>query len=154
MGVSGSGKTSVGKLLAKELAVVFIDADDHHPPANIEKMSQGIPLVDTDREPWLDRIHEIAVDHIKDGCVIACSALKKVYRERLVQFIEPETVWIYLKGNYDLILERMNNREGHFMKAKMLKSQFEVLEEPKQAIDIDISDSPKSIVQKIIPQLK
>ena len=78
MGVSGSGKTSIGRLLANELSVPFIDADDHHPPSNIEKMSQGIPLVDSDRETWLDKLHEIAVDHISSGCVIACSALKDI----------------------------------------------------------------------------
>ena len=153
MGVSGSGKTSVGQLLANELSIPFIDADDHHPPSNIKKMSEGIPLKDKDREPWLDRLHEIAVEHISSGCVIACSALKEIYRKRLSQSIEPSVSWIYLKGSYDLIFERMNNRAGHFMGAEMLKSQFETLEEPQNAIIIDIAGSPKVIIKNIKPHL-
>lgn len=149
IGVSGSGKTSVGQLLANELSVPFIDADDHHPLSNIEKMTQGIPLNDSDRVPWLDVLHEIAVKHLNAGCVIACSALKETYRKRLSQSIESSILWVYLKGSYDLIFERMNSREGHFMEAKMLKSQFDTLEEPTNAINIDISNSPKIIVQKI-----
>ena len=149
MGVSGSGKTSVGRLLANELSVPFIDADDHHPPSNIEKMSQGTPLTDSDREPWLDRLHEIALDHINSGCIIACSALKEVYRRRLIHSIESNVLWVYLKGSYDLIFERMKNREDHFMDAKMLRSQFETLEEPENAINIDIADTMEGIVQKI-----
>ena len=149
MGVSGSGKTSVGRLLANELSVPFIYSDDHHPPANIEKMSQGTPLTDSDREPWLDRLHEIALDHINSGCIIACSALKEVYRRRLIHSIESNVLWVYLKGSYDLIFERMKNREDHFMDAKMLRSQFEALEEPENAINIDIADTMEGIVQKI-----
>lgn len=151
MGVSGSGKTSIGRLLAKELSVPFIDADDHHPPSNIEKMSQGIPLEDSDREPWLDILHEIAVKHLDgdSGCVIACSALKEVYRKRLSESIEANSLWVYLKGTYEQIFERMKKREGHFMGAEMLKSQFETLEEPRNAIHIDISDSLEKIVRVI-----
>lgn len=149
MGVSGSGKTSVGQLLANELSIPFIDADDHHPPANIEKMTQGIPLVDSDREPWLDRLHEIAVDHLSSGCVIGCSALKAVYRKRLSRSIESDTAWVYLKGSYDQIFQRMQNRTDHFMDAKMLKSQFETLEEPANAIIMDIGDSVEVIVGKV-----
>jgi carbohydrate kinase (thermoresistant glucokinase family) len=154
MGVSGSGKTSVGRLLANELSVPFIDADDHHPPSNIEKMSQEIPLIDSDRKPQLDQLNEIAVDHVSYGCVIVCSALKAVYRKRLVQSIESNVLWVYLKGSYDLIFERIKNREDHFMGAEMLKSQFEILEEPENAINIDIADSPEVIVQKIKSHLK
>ena len=150
MGVSGSGKTSVGQLLAKKLAVPFFDADDHHPPSNIEKMSVGIPLNDDDRKPWLDNLHKIAVTHVDSGCVITCSALKAVYRKRLIQSIESNVVWVYLKGNYDLIFERMKKRANHFMSAEMLKSQFETLEEPKNSINIDIEDSLEVIVQKIL----
>lgn len=149
MGVSGSGKSSVGQLLAHELAVPFIDADDHHPPSNIQKMSEGIPLNDEDRAPWLDILHGIAVEHIGSGCVIACSALKEIYRKQLNKSIETNILWVYLKGSYDLIFKRMNSREGHFMSAEMLKSQFDALEAPKNALDIDISHSPKTIVHKI-----
>lgn len=154
MGVSGSGKTSIGQLLANELAVPFMDADDHHPPANIEKMSQGSPLNDEDRKPWLDKLHELAVAHLDHGCVITCSALKEIYRNQLSQNIAPHIQWIYLKGTYDLIFERMKARSNHFMDAAMLKSQFETLEEPKNAIEIDIVSSPKIIIQRIKSQLE
>lgn len=154
MGVSGSGKTSIGQLLANDLSIPFIDADDHHPPSNIEKMSRGIPLEDSDRAPWLDILHGIAVKHLNTGCVIACSALKEIYRRRLSQSIESSILWVYLKGSYELIFERMNSREGHFMGAKMLKSQFDTLEEPQNAIDINITNRPKVIVQQIKAQLK
>ncbi len=154
MGVSGSGKSSVGQLLANELSVPFIDADDHHPLANIEKMSQGIPLNDHDRKPWLDQLHEIAVDHLNSGCVIACSALKEDYRKRLTQSIASHVLWIYLKGSYEQIFERMKNRKDHFMAAEMLRSQFETLEEPQNAINIGIADSLDIIVHKIKSHLE
>lgn len=153
MGVSGCGKTSVGRLLANDLSIPFIDADDHHPASNIEKMSKGIPLNDNDRKPWLDRLNEIAKDHIGSGCVIACSALKEIYRKRLAQSIESNVRWIYLQGSYDQIFERMTNRHDHFMGSGMLKSQFETLEEPENAINVDIGDSPEDIVQNIKLQL-
>lgn len=154
MGVSGSGKTSVGQLLAKELAIPFFDADDHHPPSNIEKMSRGIPLNDEDRKPWLNNLHQIAVEHISSGCVITCSALKEIYRKRMNQSIESNVLWVYLKGSYDLIFERMKKRKNHFMNTKMLKSQFETLEEPTDAINIDIADSLEVIVQKVKENIK
>ncbi|MDY0101887.1 MAG: gluconokinase [Lentimicrobium sp.] len=149
MGVSGSGKTSIGRMIAHKLSVPFIDGDDHHPPSNIDKMSRGIPLVDSDRLPWLDKLNEIAVNHVGSGCVIACSALKNAYRMRLIRSIETDALWVYLKGSYDQIFERMQNRENHFMGAEMLKSQFETLEEPKDAITINIADSQELIVEKI-----
>ena len=149
IGVSGSGKTTVGRMLATELSVPFIDADDHHPVSNIEKMSRGIPLDDADREPWLDSLNYLAQEHIGSGCVIACSALKEDYRRRLARSIGQHVQWVYLKGSYDQIFERMQNREGHFMEAAMLKSQFDALEEPKYAIGVDIVDSPERIVQLI-----
>ena len=153
MGVSGSGKTTIGQLLAEELAVSFIDADDYHPNANIEKMANGIPLNDSDRFPWLSRLNQIAKDNMTTGCVIACSALKANYRIRLADSIESNIVWIYLKGNYEQIYKRMQNRQDHFMGADMLKSQFEALEEPDHAINIDIEDSLEQIVQKIKTEL-
>ncbi len=153
MGVSGAGKTSIGQLLAKNLHVDFIDADDHHPTSNIEKMSAGIPLTDEDRLPWLDNLHQIAKNHLNIGGVITCSALKEKYRDRLSRSIQDEIVWIYLKGSYDLIYKRMQNRNHHFMDAAMLKSQFETLEEPKDAIEIDIVDAPEIIVEKIINEI-
>ncbi|MEP1032639.1 gluconokinase [Ekhidna sp.] len=154
MGVSGVGKTSVGRQLASELSMTFIDADDYHPPANIEKMRQAIPLNDIDRQPWLGKLNELAKNHIKSGCVMACSALKQAYRSQLIQSIETEVTWVYLKGDYDQILDRMKNRKDHFMDSVMLKSQFEALEEPENAIKIDIKESIDGIVQKIKSQLK
>jgi 6-phosphogluconate dehydrogenase len=154
LGVSGSGKTSVGRLLASKLSIPFIDADDHHPASNIKKMSQGHPLTDTDRYPWLDRLHEIAEEHIESGCVIACSALKQEYRNRLEKNIESSVSWVYLKGGFQQIYKRLENREGHFMSAGMLQSQFDTLEEPEDAINIDIADSPEIITKNIIAELK
>jgi carbohydrate kinase (thermoresistant glucokinase family) len=150
MGVSGSGKTVLGHLLAKELSVPFIDADDHHPASNIEKMSLGAPLNDQDRMPWLEQLNQIAIKHLGTGGVIACSALKKDYRRRLTDGISSTDVqWVYLQGTYEQISLRMKNRQGHFMKPVMLRSQFEALEEPDDALTINISDTPEDIIKSI-----
>lgn len=154
MGVSGSGKSTIGKSLANELGIVFIDADDHHPQNNIDKMSSGIPLTDMDRSPWLAILNQIAKDHIEKGCVIACSALKQKYRDQLTESISEKSRWIYLKGDYDLIYNRMKNREGHYMNPEMLKSQFNDLEEPKNVLVLDIENKTQIILKKIIKQLK
>ncbi len=149
MGVSGCGKSLIGQQLAKELDIPFVDADDHHPEANIEKMSQGIPLNDEDRIPWLNELNRIAKVQYSQGCVIACSALKEEYRLRLMNSIESQAVWVYLKGSYDQIFERMNRRENHFMGSIMLQSQFDTLEEPDNAITISVKDSPEAIVGQL-----
>jgi len=149
MGVSGSGKSSIGQLLAEELFIPFIDADDYHPKSNVEKMSQGIPLNDTDRIPWLNALNLVAIDNVHNGCVIACSALKKDYRSRLGQSIESNILKVYLKGSFDVIYDRMQNRKEHFMGAEMLKSQYDTLEEPEDALVISIVDTPQVIIQKI-----
>ena len=149
MGVAGSGKTLIGSTLAEALNWHFADADEFHPPANIQKMSQGMPLTDADREPWLRAMREAIDGWIKSGqsAVLACSALKQRYRDRLAA--GPEVKIVYLKGDPDLIYGRVSQRQGHYMKAQMLDSQFADLEEPADAIIIDVSHSPDQIVSEI-----
>jgi gluconokinase len=149
MGVVGSGKTTVGTLLAGQLGWQFADADDFHPPANKNKIHRGIPLTDADREPWLaslaKQISEWNAARI--NAVLACSALKESYRRQL-QAAGP-VVFVYLKGTPELIGERLRQRHGHFADGKILTSQFEDLEEPADAIVVDISPSPDEIVNEI-----
>ena len=149
IGVSGSGKTSIGQMLAKTINYKFFDADDFHTKSNIEKMSNGIPLTDEDRLPWLNSLNKIAKLNEANGCVITCSALKQNYRNILANALQNNVSWIYLKGSYQLIYERMQKRANHFMDAKMLKSQFDALEEPANAIEIDIAQTPQKIVENI-----
>jgi carbohydrate kinase (thermoresistant glucokinase family) len=138
MGVSGSGKTTVGRALAERIHATFYDADTYHPPSNIEKMSKGIPLNDDDRQPWLEDLSTLLQKSHQSGqsAVLACSALKQSYRDDLNN-CGAKPIWIYLRGSYDHILERMINRPGHFMKPEMLSSQFQILEEPADALVID-----------------
>lgn len=150
MGVSGSGKTTVGRLLAEKLHIPFLDGDDFHPKANIEKMEAGIPLTDSDRFGWLQILHDQAIKHLDTGAVIACSALKKSYRDILKAGIGQKTTVIYLKGSYAEIADRMRHRHGHFMPTALLQSQFDDLEEPIHAFTLDISDTPENLVQAII----
>lgn len=154
MGVSGSGKTSVGKALAARLGWDFFDADDFHPPENIAKMAGGIPLTDSDRAPWLDALHELISSRLKadSPAVLACSALKERYRQRLLEGNEGVQI-VYLKGSYDLIWSRMEKRTGHYMKPHMLKSQFEALEEPADALTVAVSMPFEDIVKEIVTHL-
>jgi gluconokinase len=152
MGVSGCGKSFIGDRLAQALGGVFADADDFHPSANIEKMANGIPLTDTDRWPWLDVLREQIVSHrSRTACyVLACSALKQRYRDRLRGEDLPEIlIFVYLKGSKELILQRMEQRD-HFMPPALLDSQFNTLEEPREAIAVDIELSPDDIVRMIL----
>ncbi|MGK7941001.1 MAG: gluconokinase [Crocosphaera sp.] len=153
MGVSGSGKTTIGKALSQELGYIFYDADDFHPPENIAKMSKGIPLNDGDRLPWLLAIKSVIEEHQKqqENAVITCSALKQSYRDLLEEKIT-NIIWIYLKGSYATIVKRLQQRSKHFMKDNMLMSQFKTLEEPKKAIIIDINLSVEEILKEIIHQ--
>jgi gluconokinase len=154
MGVAGSGKTLIGGMLAKTLNWTFADADRFHPAANIQKMSQGMPLTDADREPWLHAMRQAIAGWIQSGenAVLACSALKQRYREQLT--VGPELKIVYLKGDPDLIHDRLAHRQAHFMKAEMLASQFADLEEPADAMVVDISRPPDQIVSEIQRRLR
>ena len=149
MGVVGAGKTTVGKLLAEELGWQFADADDFHPNSNVEKIRNGIPLTDDDREPWLDLMRSAILDWVsrKQNVVLACSALKRTYREKL--YVAPEVRFVYLKGTQALIAERLRARHGHFAGESILASQLADLEEPQAALVLDITETPPQIVENI-----
>ncbi|GFE68014.1 gluconokinase [Chroococcus sp. FPU101] len=147
MGVSGSGKSTIGQLLSQKLGWPFYDGDDFHPRENIAKMRQGIPLTDEDRRSWLSTLRSLIEQN--QNAIIACSSLKESYRDYL-EGERTDIVWIYLKGSYEEILERMQHRQGHFMQPQMLRSQFATLEEPKNALVIDISLLPEEIIDRIV----
>lgn len=152
MGVVGSGKTTVGRLLAERLGWRFADADDFHPASNVEKIRQGTPLDDQDRAPWLSALHAAIEQWNADDqhAALACSALKERYRKELrtsaVRFV-------YLKGRRELILNRLRSRHGHFASESILDSQFADLEEPRDAITVTIEKSPEAIAGEIIAKL-
>jgi len=150
MGVSGCGKSTIGKLLAAKLEVPFFDGDDFHPEANVQKMASGHPLNDLDRKDWLKKLNELAFDHRTDGTVIACSALKEKYRAQLKRGLEAEMVFVYLKGTFEEIHARLKERQGHYMPIELLKSQFKTLEPPKDSIQVSIVLSPNEIVSDIL----
>jgi carbohydrate kinase (thermoresistant glucokinase family) len=153
MGVSGSGKTTIGQLLAQRLGVPFYDADDFHSAANVSKMQHGAPLTDEDREDWLQILaKEIEKWNSDGGAVLACSALKEKYRRVLCSQAPRNIEWIFLKGEKDVIKERLLDRKGHFMNAGLLDSQFQILEEPAYGIVISIEYSPEAAVELILQQ--
>jgi len=153
MGVTGAGKTTIGKLLAQRLRWDFVDADSFHSPENIEKIRLGIPLDDADRAPWLRYLHAAIKEWLAEhrNVALACSALKKGYRDQLC--VSSEVMLVYLNGSYDLIYQRLRHRQGHFANEKLLASQFADLEEPKNAITVDIDHSPDEVVEEIIGKL-
>ena len=155
-GVSGAGKTTVGKLLARELGWRFIEADDFHPAANIEKMRSGHPLTDEDRRPWLEQLRQQIERSLFAGenAVVACSALKRVYRDCLR--IGDETKFVFLRGDYALVEKRLHSRHRHFMDRNLLQSQFDDLEEPQpdeNVITIELGRPPEEIVERIKTKL-
>ena len=155
MGVAGSGKTTVARLLAEQLSWTFRDSDEFHPSANIEKMSHGIPLVDADRAPWLAAMRAAIEAWLRDNtnAVLTCSCLKADYRKTVL--VDPARMRIvYLKGSFELIEARLRRRANHFMKVNLLKSQFEILEEPHDASVVDVSEPPEVIVLNIRKALK
>lgn len=153
MGVPGCGKTTVGKILSRMTGWRMFDADDFHPAQNIEKMRNGIPLTDEDRWPWLDSLNTLLREWGEhENVLLACSALKQSYRDRLARDCQ-DVRWILLSGDFDLILSRLANRRGHYMPASLLQSQFETLEEPADAIVIDIADDPETIARRIADAL-
>jgi gluconokinase len=154
MGVSGSGKTTVGRMLADHLGWEFDDGDALHPAANRDKMSRGVPLTDADRAPWLRRVRRLIESRTQRqiNAIVACSALKRAYRDTIV--VDPAQVRVvYLKGSQELIARRLAARVGHFMPPSLLPSQFEALEEPSGATTVDISGTPEQTVNAIIAAL-
>ncbi|HEY0405474.1 MAG TPA: gluconokinase [Pyrinomonadaceae bacterium] len=149
MGVTGSGKTTIGRELSAELGWSYYDADDFHPRANVEKMRAGIPLDDADRIPWLETLRSLILGLIARGesAVLACSALKASYREYLLA--DESVRLIHLQGDYQLIQQRLSGRRGHFMNPALLDSQFATLEAPEPDVRVDISQSPAEIVKII-----
>lgn len=149
MGTTASGKTTIGRILAGRLGWDFADADDFHPPANVAKMSQGIPLTDADRAPWLQALHDkiVAWNAESHNVVLACSALKESYRDQLL--VGSLVKLVYLKGSYELFSRRVLARHGHFAKIDILAGQFRDLEEPNEAITIDARLSPQEMVDQI-----
>ena len=154
MGVSGNGKSTIGKLLNKQLGWPFLDADDFHPPQNIAKMASGTPLNDSDRWHWLDRLTEELQHYIERGesAILACSALKQSYRQRLAP--DPTVVhFVHLQGDYDLIMSRLQQRTEHFMPAELLQSQFADLEPCLNGLVVSIDQTPATITEQIITRL-
>lgn len=154
MGVSGSGKSTVGRLLAERLHWEFHDGDDLHPEENVRKMASGTHLTDDDRWPWLERIGEVMeeCDAAGRNAVIACSALRAAYRDYLLRHSDAVEL-VFLRGERDTILQRMRERSDHFMPAGLLDSQFDALEEPKHAVIVDVDKSPDEIVEDIVREL-
>jgi len=158
MGVSGAGKSTVGKLIAARLRCDFRDADSFHPAANIEKMSRGEPLTDADRWPWLNAIAAWIAERRAAGetGVVTCSALKRAYRDIVTNKQSADVRLVYLKGDFDLIAARLRARKGHFMPPELLRSQFDALQEPaadEHAITVSIDATPEEIAARVMKEL-
>jgi gluconokinase len=153
MGVTGSGKTTIGRLLAAKLGWRYFDADDFHPSVNIEKMSSGKPLNDADRLPWLESLRTLVRGSLErnENCVLACSALKRSYRDYLL--LDDRVKLVYLKGEPQVIQSRLKQRQGHYMDPALLDSQFDILEEPDPETEVLITSDPDEIVKTIEKRL-
>ena len=155
MGVSGSGKTTVGRRLAERLSFQFVDADDLHSSANKQKMGQGIPLTEADRLPWLQLIAEKISCWLDNGerVVLACSALTENHRKILIKNHDRVPI-IFLSGSFELIEKRLAKRKGHFFDRRLLSSQFVILDEPERVIKLDVSANPEDLVEQVTELLK
>jgi gluconokinase len=155
MGVTGTGKTRVGRLLASQLGWAFYDADDYHSRTSIEKMRAGALLTDEDRAPWLARLHDLVAACVERGenVVLACSALKAAYRDRL-RVDAQQVVFVYLNGDPALIAARLAARRGHYMPASLLASQLAILEQPTEGVRVDIAATPETIVRRVRQALR
>jgi len=153
MGVSGSGKSTIGELLSEKLNIPFFDGDSFHPESNVKKMSEGKPLNDDDRQGWLECLNEVAIENKSTGAVIVCSALKSSYRAILGRNLEDQHQIIYLNGDFDLISKRLNKRNNHYMPKGLLQSQFDTLEAPTDVVTVSIDQTPTEIVTEIIEKL-
>ena len=153
-GVSGTGKSTIGKLLADKLQLPFFDGDDFHPQSNVEKMKSGNPLNDEDRKPWLELLaKELAFHESNQGAVLACSALKESYREILASQCKTDINWVLLNGSAEILTERLEARQGHFMGSKLLQSQLDTLELPNYGLIVDVQDSIENIVTDVSKKL-
>ncbi len=154
MGVSGCGKTTIGRRVANALQVPFLDGDDFHSPASILKMKKGIPLTDDDRNPWLKRVAEKMVEMSgQGGGVVACSALREEYRHVLLGNSSFPVLLVYLKGTRDTLYRRLRQRKNHFLPPELLNSQLNTLEEPEGALTLSIELSPDILCKKIVHHL-
>lgn len=152
MGVSGSGKTTIGKKLSKNTGIPYFDSDDFHPPSNIKKLWQGKPLNDKDRTPWLNNLTTKIEEWDAEDIILGCSALKEKYR-KLLGSKNNNITWVFLSGSFYLIQSRLEKRTGHFMQTRLLKSQFDDLEIPNYGIKVSIELTPKEIVKSILEKL-
>ncbi|MET0391464.1 MAG: gluconokinase, GntK/IdnK-type, partial [Polyangiales bacterium] len=154
IGISGSGKTTIGKLIASQLGWPFLDADDFHSSASIDKMSRSVPLTDADRKPWIDALITRLNEHPDASEVLACSALTAAIRARFTQETLAAVRFVYLKIDHDRALQRLNARQGHYAKAGLLQSQLATLEEPSDAIVVEADDTPaEDTAQRVLAQL-
>ena len=155
MGVSGSGKSTIGARLAKALDSPFIEGDNYHPEANRRKMAAGIPLDDADRAPWLEALAQVLAEAEQQaGCVLACSSLKQVYRDTLGSRLSAKPTFVYLHAAPELLAERLSERQGHFFPVRLLDSQLETLERPTDAIELDLNKGVEELVDEAIKQIE